>query len=86
VFIIINKYTLTLAWIATPILDVVYFVEGDTECSVLSLLGFIVGLTYMVAGHRAGWGPFRENHPDYVVAQVYQQPYQQPYHQDPCYQ
>ena len=87
VFIIINKYTIMLAWCASPVLAIYYFTTGDTECSVISLLIFVVGMFYMVMGYKMGWWPFRSSRrPTYVVAQEVQNPYaQQPqyYQQDP---
>ena len=84
--VFINKYTLILAWIVSPIVAIVAFVDGDTECMVSSIIIFILGTTYMLSANRAGWWPFQENNPNYVLAQEYQPNQQQPYYQQPYQQ
>lgn len=83
--LLFNKYTLTLAWLISPIMVIYEAGWGQMEDAAIWSVIFTIGLGYMTAAHFLRWWPFKKGAgPDYVVArEVPPTSYgQQPYYQD----
>jgi hypothetical protein len=67
--LLINKYTLTLAWLISPVMMIYEAGWGQMEDAAIWAFIFMIGLGYMTAAHFLRWWPFKkEGGPDYVVA------------------
>ncbi len=86
--LLINRYTLTLLWCATPVMAIYSLGRGRMDDAAIWGSMFMIGLAYMTGAHFKHWWPFRSGKEvTYVVAkEVQPEKYgQQPqyYRQDP---